>query len=238
MVSCCIPSTGRAPISRSLRFLPAALAVALAAARASADPCPQSCVRVQGPYPSGIFEVCTSAAALDTCAHDCAGFDTRAGTFRALSGRGYAFTAPSDDFQVVGPPTSTPLAFQLAVHITGNLDPPCRSDPKAFARVTLLVREGTSNQLFWDSDTVPNCEDNHDFDRTFLLPIQRLVGQTFRVHIEAEAAPSIFAGATIEGSYDFVALPAGYSIVSCQGFAPNPIAVRESSWGRVKSMFR
>ena len=130
-----------------------------------------------------------------------------------------------DDFSVVGLPPGTPVA--LTAHLSGDLNaggfPPINSNAKA------ILSDANNNSL-----SAQTPASNYDL----ALPVQAIVGQTFRLHFEIDVfdlGPVQGAGS---GSFSFTDLPPGAAVTSCQGYVSDPaVAARPSTWGRLRTAY-
>jgi hypothetical protein len=76
-------------------------------------------------------------------------------------------------------------------------------------------------------------------DEELLLPIAAVAGQPFQLHFEIGCSNVGSATGRIGATFSFTGLPPGTGITSCHGYLfGTPVAARESSWGRVKILYR
>lgn len=206
---------------------------------ASAAACPQSCVQVlSGP------EYCTSAAQMDTsgvpapnswCGPYQAGYSIPLGTlysaasspFDGCEGR----TTVEDDFDLSGVAvgTAVPLTarLSLSLHAWDYMGP-------GSAYAGLLEGASNSSTVEW------NLFDFYDSTRETVLTVQvtAMAGTPFRMRYFVGSHVGELCFAEWHGTFDFTGIPAGASVVSCNGYAQVPTPTRPSSWGRLKARYR
>jgi len=133
-----------------------------------------------------------------------------------------------DDFSIVGLPSGTPVS--LTAHMTGQLRGPVT--PPSYCDVQATLKDLNGNSQVAETPTL-----TYDLS----LPVQAIVGQTFRLHFELSGNAYGSSG-TVSGAgnaeFSFAGLPPGVMVTSCQGYMSGPaVASRVSSWGRVKSIY-
>jgi len=208
--------------------------------QATAQPCPSSCI--EPIYPP----ICSTAAKMDSCDinnmpgfqhHGCAAYDLVAGTWSVLTGQ---LTTSSvlvvDDFRLVGPAGPTEIDFSFVLHGTGEFSPPCPELPHSYSYAELTIEADGAPPTYWNSTT--NCEEGGAVDRSWTLPLQHPVGETFRIRMQLTIRSAVHSFGSLAGAYTFEGLPDGYSIESCQGFASLPVSVHSLPWGGFKSLYR
>jgi hypothetical protein len=75
------------------------------------------------------------------------------------------------------------------------------------------------------------------FVTDLVLPLAKLPGESFPIQYVLTSNSSGGVG-TIRGEFSFANLPAGYTIVSCQGYVGQAVATVPTSWGRLKLVYR
>lgn len=188
-----------------------------------------------------------------------ASFDLRTGDFHAradmqvtyMAGGAFAHgrVRAHDTYTVLGPDGAAPATFtaRLDYHATcagyyeysgpyGNL-----SMPSGDARVVFTGGDAQADSSYHTGNGM-----YHD---SLEVAVTRAPGGTFELSFDVHAIAngvgdhSLDYGsnrtATINANLVFRDLPAGWSIVSCQGYQAGQIVpARKSTWGRVKSMYR
>jgi hypothetical protein len=218
------------------------LALALAAAAglvASAQACPQSCLQIlSGP------DDCTTAAQRDTsgvpalnsfCGPYQAGYSIPGGTLYSAASSGFdgcrAQTTVEDDFSVIGAPAGTvvPLTARLSLSLYAN---DLMGPGNAYAGLV----EGTSNSSAVDWNLI----DFGGNTRETVLSVQvtAIVGTPFHMRYFVGSHVGELCFAQWHGTFDFTEIPAGVSVVSCNGYAQAPTPTLPSSWGRLKARYR
>jgi hypothetical protein len=170
-----------------------------------------------------------------------AAYDLVAGTMNANAyaygvAKGEASVSGHDVFTVLGPPSAPPITFLAQAHVF--LAAGCGYGPTG--RGDASIREGTSNSA---TASTQSCFPYYTAD--IGVSITRAAGSTFDLYLTVYAlgGPGSVFGGGGDGhaslSLGFPDLPAGYSVVSCQGFgAGQVVATRRSSWGAIKTLYR
>jgi hypothetical protein len=197
-----------------------------------------------GPYE---FEYFSSAPTWDTAIF--AGhvsYDLIVGTFGATGGGGggkYGGGVElriSDSYQITGPPSATPIPFQVVIHVGGTLEASLNSYPyigtvcdHTSARLTCTSGAASVSHDY----TIPaqGCQTT-TIEHDMTLTLSKLPGESFPLAMLL----SVFGTrtGTVQGTFRFTGLPAGYSIASCQGFSGPPVPARTGSWGSLKHAYR
>ena len=72
-----------------------------------------------------------------------------------------------------------------------------------------------------------------------ILPVAGISGQPFQLHFEIACSNVGSSPGSLGGTFSFTGLPPGTGITSCHGYLNGtPVAAHESSWGRVKILYR
>lgn len=164
-----------------------------------------------------------------------AAYDLKAETFMlTASGAsecgGGAALATHDTFTLVGPATATPLTFDLQLVIAATFS----GGGLATSEANVSLREGASNaQSVYLSPGNPT-------DVTLSVAVSQAVGEALDLYVDGDIyALGLGSGAGVNAHIEVAGLPAGYAIVSCQGYASDPtVPVRATSWGRLKAIYR
>ena len=143
-------------------------------------------------------------------------------------GEGYALT--HDVFTLIGPASESPITFTANGHAV--LAQYC-DQPYA----TVFIREGDSNIA---SVAGQPCS---TVATSIGVSITCLPGSSFDLYMYANARAG--GGVNTSGgvadatlNLKFSGVPVGYTLVSCQGYAGEPVATRPRSWGAVKALYR
>jgi len=183
----------------------------------------QSCDGVHGRYdiPAGLL-----IASID---HACSG--DLGGAPSGLE------TVVEDDYELVGMPPGTPVAFDAVLHLKGDghdFGPP-GGGGGARLRATLL--EGVSNSTSLLRATT-GLDPAISIDEPLTLPISAVAGTP--VHLRVAVRAEAFDGrGELEGLLGFTVLPPGAFLHSCRGYLSDaPVAARRTSWGRLKAVYR
>jgi hypothetical protein len=233
--------------------------LALAASESSGAECPANTITAQS-NASGA-NTHTTTASRDTaskydsgryCTDYCsswyvdadATYDLVAGTMRAevyasYQGVGDASVLTHDVFKLTGPGSVPPISFHARAQ--GGVASGCGYGP--YAEADASIREGASNSASVSAQGwVQNCTGpGYDIG----VSITRAAGSTFDLYlsVHANAGYSVYPGgggdAHVSLSLSFPDLPAGYSVVSCQGFAAGQVVpTKRTSWGELKTRYR
>ena len=123
-----------------------------------------------------------------------------------------------DDYWIDGPPSAQPLTFEAVL----------------FAEVTITGTSFASGRIDFAGFSTSNSG-----PQTVMTSLTKSVGEVFS--LQADLSTGAVDHATGMGhataTLRFRGLPAGYSVVSCQGYAL-PTPARSSSWGRLKAAYR
>jgi hypothetical protein len=122
-----------------------------------------------------------------------------------------------DDFVIDGPTNSATISLRVTFNF--NLS--------AFSEARLAV----------GADTVRSLPVTQVTDQTMSLDLHELAGQHFIVGLYERTFP-VHRQDAITGEFRFSSLPAGYTLRSCYGYAALPVGVRNTTWTRVKQIYR
>ena len=152
----------------------------------------------------------------------------------------FAGLMAQDRYSIFGPPSATPIAFQVRFHVTGFAGGGLATLPNQGSvclgsQVQLRLADGALEDVA--TITSEPCGPRA-FDEMLHLDLAKLPGEEFTL----SAAESHSAGHSIQssasGAITFVGLPPGYVVQSCNGYALAPVAVQARSWGQVKQLYR
>jgi hypothetical protein len=211
----------------------AGLAAAAPSAARAAEPCPAdsltcSCLMV-GP-------AIVSTAPGQSCGGDwkagnaCDGacYDLRLGLLQVVANRSLSCineVTGTDHYVITGVPAGAPILCFAELHVSGTLS--------GSATAHALVGADPMNWVY-----APYGSPDSPVDDRLVIPLQVEPGQTFmvgmRLHAELGAAPGM---ADLTASLEFLDLPEGARVESCQGYTM-PVATVPSTWARVKSTYR
>ena len=230
---------------RILAMAVLALAAALAGtAPARGEICPLNSIRFISPtgtrYPAAHRDSSYYSESGSGYSTQSAAYDLQVGTAHGAATsegqwNGHAEVIMKDTYRVVGPPRATPLAFSAEWRIIGSGFALSTPEYSAQAWVFAEVAEGANMRELDDGTWRINPLDT---DRTMSLALQHAVGERFTLAYTLECGSWRSASADFMGSFTFVGLPAGYGVVSCQGFASSPTPATSTTWGRVKARYR
>jgi hypothetical protein len=209
------------------------LAAAAPSAARAAEPCPAdtltcSCLMV-GP-------AIVSTAPGQSCGGDwkagnaCDGacYDLRLGLLQVVANRSLSCldeAAAHDVYTLAGVPPGAPLVFFAQLHVMGMVS------GSATARVVLA--EGPLNGAAASYSAADSPVDD-----TILIPLYYGLGESFPLHLRLRAELGATPGmADLTASLEFLDLPEGARVESCQGYTM-PVPTVPSTWARVKSTYR
>lgn len=162
-------------------------------------------------------------------------YDLVAGT-TYVSVQGYNIGASAsvvthDLFTLLGPPSSPPITFTAQAHV--DLTIGCDGAPPS---ASASIREGASNVAEVSRQQCGSVATDIG------ITIACQAGATFDLYMKVAAQAGEFNSggqADARMSLTFPDLPAGYSVVSCQGYSPGPVVpTRRASWGTLKAHYR
>ena len=141
---------------------------------------------------------------------------------------------PVDEYQLVGPGV-LPVAFSARLHVTGDAE--SLSDGFYHGAVALwaVIEEqgGLRDSLRIDV----GGGQTQSFDRVLSIPLSHIPSSPFGLSIAANGGCSLGVGHLLV-QLEF-ALPSGYLVSSCQGYAgPSSVPARATTWGSLKARYR
>lgn len=178
-------------------------------------------------------------AAEDTGGYSIA-FDLPQGTV-AMSQPGTlrgAWVEAADAYDVVGVPTGTPVALTVLFTVDGSVWTPGCGGTGCSGYVTIRVTHGAAYaETTYAIHLWSGSQSFHDVRR---LPVTIVAGtpEVISFKLRGGRSPGGDHGSEGHGQIGFVEIPAGVTVVSCQGFDAQPTAARKRSWGALKSIYR
>jgi hypothetical protein len=154
-----------------------------------------------------------------------------------------ASVSAGDSYRVEGLPAGTPLTFtaELAIQLMagGGYGILVRS-----STASATLREGVSNESSASVSTLLECYPGYgcsgyqvDLNRVLAVTVVRTAGEVFPLDFNLWTRGNTEARAN--GQLRFSGLPAGASVVSCQGFHQDFATLsRASTWGQLKVRYR
>jgi hypothetical protein len=215
--------------------------VALAGPRAAGGQpdCPQSCIPY-APQPCATLPVRDYS---DAQLGSRAGYDLLAGHLIVGSladideSGGVGWVIARDRFRVTGLIGAQPATFEARLHVSGYLQ--LSGTGFRFGHVSAALRESTTNVSSYELST----PSGGPVDTTLALMLVHSPDDSFVLEYELLVQVGSHTFAHERGGMDayltFTALPPGGMIVSCQGYPAGPVLpTRQTSWGRVKRLYR
>jgi hypothetical protein len=213
----------------------AASIVLLGTAIANAQECLTSCL---SGHASESWQACSPAVSdrrtvghgWPRDAYNFASYDLRLAIFQVHTnvpnpGMAAAAVIAADRFRIVGPASDTPLAVTVRLHVTTD---GCET------HAGLWEGEGSLSDFvpitIWPESVLE-------------IEVRRRPGEDFdlryggRLHYDSYDIEAGGADCNLRGRLDFVAIPPGYSIESCQGYSAR-VAVAPATWTHAKMLYR
>lgn len=219
-------------------------ALLASAAALHADPCPFS----EFSLTDDIVGV-TRAASLDSIfgdpsvsdGHEVA-FDLVSGHLRLFSGAQIysTFARMRDAYELTGVPAGTSLTCTAELRVSGALLTSSSCGTACGVRLFGTIRNGDFNNQYEASfDNVP-LRGLLGFDGVARLQITIAAAHPTTIEFELMARRGGAGGHAIvsEAQIDFIGLPPGVAVVSCQGYGRTQVPARQTSWGAIKCIYR
>ena len=230
----------------SLALASLALAAVLGNAPVAAQviPCPNSDIRLEGQtlaqYPSAI---------VDTVLAD------QYGTFRVgynlitgamyldkpiASSNGSMYVTPRDRYDIEGLPPGTVVPLTAILDVNGYVESAgiCTADG---CSGSFGARIGDPFSWYAEQSVSVGQAGRSDLVTQLQFPFSITVGQPTAVQYQIyyfATASGIGHGGIGQATFSFSGLPAGATLVSCNGYSAQPTPVRATSWGKLKTIYR
>jgi hypothetical protein len=139
-----------------------------------------------------------------------------------------------DAYDVTGVPAGTPVLLTAQLSVAGSLQTPG-------GVITCAIQHGVDVQ---QSLHVVNAYQGwQPFSEFLQLPVTIVAGQPEPIEFVLSGRRTVgsridASGSQARASIGFTGLPAGATIVSCQGYSGAPVPARRPSWGRLKTIYR
>ncbi|MCZ6617371.1 MAG: hypothetical protein O7E57_04505 [Gammaproteobacteria bacterium] len=131
---------------------------------------------------------------------------------------------------------STEVAFTIRLTVTVSLVPQrnANSFPLALARLWFSHLGSKAEKLYFSAGEYPLS-----LTQSLELDVVVTSGSPFRVMYRAWAFGGYDSGSSsnISGTIDFVGLPPGVAVTSCNGFGQS-VPVSTATWGRIKALYQ
>src|SRR5215471_1028540 len=138
-----------------------------------------------------------------------------------------------DTYVATGPVSGAPLDLSLSLHASGY-GSSSGSFINASGGVSVTAIPGSTTILGGGTSSLPYFY----VDATTLIPLHVTAGQPFTLEFRVYAQ-CVSGNAQMSGQCTFVSLPAGVVVTSCTGFNSSPpVAVRHTSFGKLKAIYR
>jgi len=149
----------------------------------------------------------------------------------------------SDTYQLVGPPSATPITFVVYLDFTGGLRTNQVTLPGGGTFCEMVVFNakllaGTREEELTINRELYPCE-NFALGHAIGFYASVLPGADFPVRAHLKISET-GASSTIHAKIYFQSLPHDYKFVSCQGYDPPhlPVPAVAESWGKLKHSYR
>jgi hypothetical protein len=146
------------------------------------------------------------------------------------------FTA--DLFTLVGPASSNPVTFQAVLHVSGTAHPGCSVYCDPFYGCSTTCADGAVYASFQEGSQTAVAPSSPSINTNLVLSLSKNAGEQFRLDVYLRAVAACNAGTVESYALSFI-VPPGYIVTSCYGFVmPLPVAAEQTSWGRLKVLYR
>lgn len=217
------------------------LAFALPSRAWAGAPCPPSAVQLftsLGIPPDHVIVSAYTAAAFETTAAGrMAGYDLIGGTVRMAHPGTLSplFVQAVDRYRVVGVPDGTPIALVALYDVDGWVQSPgCGGTGCHGYFGAQIAHEATAVKRVVDA----GFNGRASLVETLQLPLDVTAGQEVELRFSLwfyRSSAGYYGEGT--GRLRFAGLPAGATVVSCQGYG-SATPTQVSTWGRVKAAYR
>jgi len=146
----------------------------------------------------------------------------------AILGGGVIFpwtysVATEDEYWIAGPASSSPISCNARLH----------------SKIT--TQSGIDGHMTFGEiggiEHFGGIGGGGSLEEYLYVPLHRLPGESFRIHAGISISSPGIPSADIRARLEFVDVPAGWTIASCQGYSlPTPTA--SSTWGQMKARYR
>jgi hypothetical protein len=146
-----------------------------------------------------------------------------------------------DAYDVIGVPAGTPVSLSVEVPVSGEIyDSGGCGGSGCGGSFYASIDHGAEHAQYLFSSPPLYYGARASFSGTAQLPLTIVAGlpETVSFQFWARRALGGSHGAHAQGVIRFTGLPAGASIVSCQGFAGQITPVLRTSWGGLKTIYR
>lgn len=211
----------------------------LAGAALAAGPCPTNTLNFKGdgPFTSTAFAVDTTEAGYPDY-H--LAYDLRQGTIAMSQGGSLAqtYVLVADLYDVMGVPAGTPVSFTAQLAVEGMVWTSGCGGSGCGGYVSIhLGADGAVSDTTYSISLFNGSQSFSDVRR---LPVTIVAGSPLRIEFELSGGrvPGGSHSSSGDGVLEFVGLPAGAVISSCQGYGSQVVPTRHVSWGSVKTIYR
>ncbi len=147
--------------------------------------------------------------------------------------------AASDAYDVVGVPAGTPVNLTAEFTVDGSVFTfGCPGSGCAGVLEMSLQSGALVDETRYQINLFLGSRPIHDVRR---IPITIVAGSPVPItfEISGQRTPGGSHGSTGDGRLSFAGLPAGATVVSCQGHSSGaPTPLRRASWGSLKAIYR
>lgn len=177
-------------------------------------------------------------------------YDLTAGAM-TVGARGTDFTGSGsmdlqDTYVLSGPVPGAPFAITARLRVRGAVPGSCGTLPLV-ASGQIMVRlehpsaglaEFTLASLPGECSPTRCCYTAASVDSSIEVQVHGVAGEPFTLALALQASARGFGTTYVTAELTFGDLPAGASLLSCQGFTTSgPTAGRRTSWGRLKARY-
>jgi hypothetical protein len=181
-----------------------------------------------------------SSECMDSTHHGRVSYDLVNGmldaTSSSLGTRANVAVWANDTYQILGRPPGTPVNFVVEFQVGGTISiNQCGGDGNLSAAI---INTGMTSSVQYACNASCTCFGTPTMNTVLSLPMTKNAATAFPVGFFL-AANGVLSNETLSGQFRFVGLPAGTSVISCQGYVQeSPVAVQRVSWGTLKQLYR
>jgi len=185
-----------------------------------------------------------STECMDATHHGSASYDLVNGLLEAtcssLGTQANVSVSADDTYQILGRPPGTPVNFVVEFQVGGSIGiNQCGGSGNLSAAIINTGIPGApSANTAYACNASCTCFGSPTLNTVLSLPMTKNAGTPFPVGYFL-ATNGVLSNETLSGQFRFVGLPAGTSVISCQGYVQeSPVAIQRASWGTLKLHYR
>ncbi len=137
-----------------------------------------------------------------------------------------------DQYWIIGPTTGSAMSCTAQFAVSGYGYYRCSG------ATSITVQGQTASASFYNDGSTGPPNATPPLSGVLSLPVIAAVGAPFEVKLSGTINPINSSSVYVRGTLSFAGLPAGYAVVSCNGFGGGATSVRPRTWGSLKSVYR